>query len=43
MPQRGMKAPAVVKHLDIIDDNLPGSRSAEIPHSEVALEIWTYR
>ena len=31
IPQRGMTAPAVVKHLDVIDDILSSSRSAEIP------------
>jgi len=30
---------AVVKHLDVIDDILPGSRSAEIPHSKNQLNF----
>ena len=34
-----MTASAVVKHLDVIDDILPGSRSAEIPHSENLLNF----
>ena len=34
-----MTAPAVVKHLDVIDDILPGSRSAEIPHPKDLLNF----
>lgn len=36
-----MTAPAVVKHLDVIDDILPGSRSADIPHSKNLLNFET--
>ena len=34
-----MTAPAVVKHLDVIDDILPGSRSTEVPHSKNLLNF----
>jgi hypothetical protein len=34
-----MTAPAVVKHLDVIDDILPGSRPAEVPHSKNLLNF----
>ena len=34
-----MTAPAVVKHLDVINDILPGNRSAEIPHSKDLLNF----
>ena len=39
IPQREMTAPAVVKHLDVIDDILPGSRSTEVPHSKNLLNF----
>ena len=41
IPQEGMTSPAVVKHLDVIDDILPDSRSAEIPHSKNLLNFET--
>jgi len=34
-----MTAPAIVKNLNVIDDILPGSRSAEIPHSKNLLNF----
>jgi len=40
VPQRGMRALAVVKHLDILDDDvLPGARSAGIPHPKNLLNF----
>ena len=36
-----MTAPAVVKHLDVIDDILPGSRSAEILHPKYLFNFET--
>ena len=36
-----MTAPAVVKHFDVIDDILPGSRSAEVSHSKNLLNFET--
>ena len=34
-----MTTPAVIEHLDVIDDILPGSRSAEIPHPKDLLDL----
>ena len=34
-----MTSPAVVKHLDVTDDILPGSRSTEVPHPKNLLNL----